>query len=83
MVESVTITRIAARIRQATGVAGPNLTNVALRPTLAGEQIPNTPETLARWIHDPPAVDAKTAMPNLGVKDEDLKDIACYLYTLR
>jgi hypothetical protein len=36
-----------------------------------------------KWIQDPPAVDDKTAMPKLGVKESDARDIASYLYTLR
>jgi cytochrome c1 len=36
-----------------------------------------------RWIQNPPEVDDKTAMPNMGVNDKDARDIATYLYTLR
>jgi cytochrome c1 len=36
-----------------------------------------------RWIRDPPGVDAKTAMPRLGVTEPDARDIAAYLYTLK
>jgi cytochrome c1 len=36
-----------------------------------------------RWIENPPAVDEKTVMPNMGVTDKDARDIATYLYTLR
>src|SRR5919198_5350702 len=32
----------------ATGVTGPNLTNIALRPTIAGNTIPSSPEMLRR-----------------------------------
>jgi cytochrome c1 len=38
---------------------------------------------MLRWLHDPPAVDPKTAMPNLHITDSDARDIAAYLYTLK
>jgi cytochrome c1 len=50
----------------ATGVAGPNLTNVVLRPTLAGDSIPNSPEMLQRWLLDPAALSRAPACPTWG-----------------
>jgi cytochrome c1 len=38
---------------------------------------------MARWLKDPPAVDPKTAMPNVGATDDEVRDISAYLYTLR
>jgi cytochrome c1 len=61
---------------------GPPLTRVGTRVYLGGVLV-NTPENMTRWLKDPPAVDPKTAMPNVGATDDDVKDIACYLYTLR
>lgn len=46
---------------------GPPLTGVATRTYIAGV-LSNTPENLFRWIVDPPAIDAKTAMPKIGVE---------------
>jgi len=43
----------------------------------------NTPANLFRWIRTPQQVEAGTAMPNLGVTEEQARDIASYLYTLR
>ena len=63
----------------ATGVAGPNLTNIALRPTLAGESIPNSPEMLQRWLMNPAAIKPGTAMPNLGLSDQDARDLVAFL----
>jgi cytochrome c len=34
------------------------------------------------WLMNPPGVDPKTAMPNMGVNTKDASDIAAYLYTL-
>lgn len=64
------------------GRVGPPLTGVASRSMLAGE-LPNTPENMMRWIEDPPAINPNTAMPNLGVKPQEARDIVAYLYTLR
>jgi mono/diheme cytochrome c family protein len=61
---------------------GPPLAGLPERAYVAGV-LPNTPRNLERWILDPPGVDAKTAMPNLGVSPSDARDIAAYLYTLR
>jgi cytochrome c1 len=63
----------------ATGVAGPNLSNIALRPTLAGESIPNSPDMLVRWLLDPPALKPGTTMPNLGLSEQDARDLAAFL----
>lgn len=44
----------------------------------------NTPQHMIRWIQDPPAIDSATAMPNVGVTEEDARDIVASLciYTL-
>ena len=52
------------------------------RAILAGE-LPNTPANMIRWVRDPQAVEPATAMPNLGVTEQQARDIAAYLYTLR
>jgi cytochrome c len=36
-----------------------------------------------RWIQHPELLRRPTAMPEMGVTDEDARDIAAYLYTLR
>lgn len=69
-------------ISGARGLTGPPLTGVASRLYIGGV-ITNTPEHVVRWILDPTAIDDKTAMPNLGVTEQDAKDIAAYVYTLR
>jgi cytochrome c1 len=52
------------------------------RTYIAGE-LPNTVENLVRWVKDPPAVEPGTAMPKLGLSDQQALDVAAYLYTLR
>ena len=69
-------------VRGADSLVGPPLTRVAARTYLAGV-LTNTPDNMIRWIKDPPGVDPLTAMPNLNVTDEDARDIASYLYTLK
>jgi cytochrome c1 len=69
-------------VRGADSLVGPPLTKMAARTYVAGVMT-NTPDHLIRWIKDPPGVDPLTAMPNLGVTDQDARDIASYLYTLK
>ena len=69
-------------IRAARGVVGPPLMFFARRTMIAGE-LPNSPDNLVRWIENPAAVEPKTAMPKLGLTDQQAHDVAAYLYTLR
>ena len=69
-------------IRGADGLVGPPLTLFAHR-TYVGGELPNTPPHLIRWIRDPPAVEPGTAMPALGLSEQQARDVAAYLYTLR
>jgi cytochrome c2 len=69
-------------IEGATATVGPPLIQVAVRQYLGGHLL-NTPGNMVRWIQHPQAIDPSNAMPELGVTDQDAKDIAAYLYTLR
>lgn len=66
----------------ADALVGPPLDRMASRVYIAGVLV-NTPDNMVKWLHDPPAVDALTAMPNVGADDEDVRDIASFLYTLK
>ena len=66
-------------IRSADGDVGPPLARFARRTFIAGE-LPNTPDNLVRWLRDPPAVEPRTAMPALGLSEQQARDIAAYLY---
>jgi cytochrome c len=66
----------------ANGLVGPPLTGIAVRQYLAGE-LPNTPENMMRWIQHPHQVEPHTVMPEMNVSEQDSRDIAAYLYTLR
>jgi cytochrome c len=61
------------------GAAGPELTGLAKRAYIAG-RLTNRPDNLAEWIADPQSVDPETAMPDLGLSQDEARDIAAYLY---
>ncbi len=63
----------------ATGEVGPPLGGFARRLYVAG-QLPNTPANLIRWIRTPQSVYPGNVMPDLGVSQNDARDIAAYLY---
>ena len=65
----------------ANGRVGPPLSEVASRAYIGGAT-PNTPENLVQWIQNPRSLSPQTAMPYLGVAEQDARDIAAYLYLL-
>lgn len=69
-------------VHAARGMVGPPLIYMSQRTMIAGE-LPNTPENLVRWIENPKAVEPHTAMPDLGLTEDQAYDVAAYLYTLR
>jgi cytochrome c2 len=71
-----------AGVPGAHGLVGPPLTGVRERYYIAGE-LANSPDNLMRWIQHPHQVEPHTAMPEMGVSEQDSRDIAAYLYTLR
>jgi cytochrome c oxidase assembly factor CtaG/cytochrome c2 len=69
-------------ISGATALVGPPLGGIASRSFIAGVLV-NNPSNMITWLLNPPAVDSKTAMPNMGVTEKDARDMSAYLYTLR
>lgn len=69
-------------IYQARGVVGPPLYFFGRRTMIAGE-LPNTPDNLVRWLRDPRSVEPGTAMPALGLSQDQAQDIAAYLDELQ
>jgi cytochrome c len=69
-------------IRGAKGVVGPPLTQFALRSYIGGE-VANTPRNLIRWVKDPHQIEPRTAMPAVGLDEQESRDVAAFLYTLR
>lgn len=67
----------------ATGNAGPDLTHVASRASLAALTIPNSPERLRQWIRHPQEVKPGNAMPAVDLTRAQLVRILAYLETLR
>jgi cytochrome c1 len=60
---------------------GPPLKGVASRVIIGGV-LPNSPENMVLWLRHPQKVAPLTAMPDLGVTEQDARDIAAYLATL-
>jgi cytochrome c len=69
-------------IHGANGVFGPPLNSFGARTYIAGE-FPNAPKYLVPWIMAPQLMKPKTSMPDLGLSEQQARDVAAYLYTLR
>jgi cytochrome c len=69
-------------IRGADGTVGPSLADFANRGVLAGK-LSMTTDNIVAWIMDPQALDPGVAMPDMGVSEEDARDVAAYLLTLQ
>ena len=66
----------------ADGEAGPDLTHLASRLTLAAGTTPNTRDHLSTWITDPQRVKPGNLMPPSHLPPEDLQALLDYLATL-
>ena len=64
------------------GMVAAPLTWFSRRTFIAGE-VPNTAENLVLWIRSPQAIEPHTAMPSAGLTDQQARDVAAFLYTLR
>lgn len=63
----------------ARGSIGPALEELSQRRVLAG-RLPHTVENLVRWIRTPQSIDARSAMPDTGLSEQEARDIVAYLY---
>jgi cytochrome c2 len=63
----------------ADALAAPPLDHFYERSYIAG-RLPNTEDNLLKWIQDPQQVEPGTAMPNLGVTQDEARDMVAYLY---
>lgn len=61
---------------------GPPLDGMARRTRIAGV-LDNTPENMVRWLRQTQQVKPGTAMPELGLTEQDARDIAAYLQAVR
>ncbi len=73
----------AVRGTLAGGNAGPDLTHVASRRTLAAGLLPNTPGHLGGWIANPQALKPGSRMPRVPMSADEFRLIHHYLQTLR
>jgi cytochrome c oxidase subunit 2 len=65
------------------GGIGPDLTHFGSRKTIAGGILPNTPENLARWLRNPPAVKPGSLMPDQRLSDAEVAALVAYLQSLK
>lgn len=67
--------------------AGPNLTLLGCRTTLAAGVLPNTPENLTKWLEDPGSIKPGVYMGEVIHKgtltDEQIKQLVDYLESLK
>lgn len=68
-------------IRLADGLVGPPLNHMGKRVYIAG-LLRNTPANMIRWLRDPQGVVPGNAMPDMGLSEDQARDIAAYLSTL-
>jgi cytochrome c2 len=69
-------------IERADGLVGPPLDHMGRRIFIAG-LLRNTPDNMMTWLRNPQAVSPGNAMPDLGLDEDQARDITAYLYTLR
>lgn len=67
---------------EAGGMAGPDLTHLMSRTTLASGAVANTPGGLSGWIGNPQAIKPGTKMPTLLLSGPQLAAVRAYLLTL-
>jgi cytochrome c oxidase subunit II len=68
---------------QASGRAGPDLTHLASRETIAAGRLPNVPESLPPWLLDPHAFKPGVKMPPNALTEGEAEALLAYLETLQ
>jgi cytochrome c2 len=68
-------------VRSEPSWVGPPLTHWGQRSYIAGSLV-NNEDNLVRWLTDPQSVEEGTAMPDLGVTEQDARNIAAYLLSI-
>jgi cytochrome c oxidase subunit 2 len=66
----------------AQGTYAPDLTHLMSRETLASGMVPNTSESLKRWVADPQPIKPGCLMPAFGLSSKKRSAIVDYLLTL-
>ncbi len=67
---------------EAAGRAGPDLTHLAARHTIAAGTLENTSGNLYGWVADAPGIKPGTLMPRLDLDPRTLQALVAYLRTL-
>jgi cytochrome c1 len=65
----------------ARGLVGPPLDHMGKRVFIAG-LLHNTPANMVTWLRDPQKIVPGNAMPDMGLSEEQARDVTAYLYTL-
>jgi cytochrome c oxidase subunit 2 len=68
---------------RATGTFGPDLSHLMSRQTLGAGVIPNNPDNLRRWIHEPQAMKPGNLMPDMQLTAAELESVHAYLLSLK
>jgi cytochrome c oxidase subunit 2 len=67
----------------ASGTAGPDLTHVGSRATIAAGVLPNDAEHMRAWLLDPQRYKPGSLMPRVPLSDAELDAVAAYLGALK
>ena len=70
------------QINDASGNIGPPLNGIGSRAYLSGVRS-NSTDMLMEWIRFPQKIVPGNAMPDMGVSEEDARDIAAFLDSLK
>jgi cytochrome c oxidase subunit 2 len=63
--------------------AGPDLTHLMSRATIAAGTLPNNSGSLSGWIENPQGAKPGALMPDQALSGAELNDLRAYLETLR
>ena len=66
----------------ASGQVGVSLSGLSRRAEFAGKVV-NEPQWLIAWIEHPQNISPGVGMPDIPMSDQDARDMAAYLYSLR
>ena len=69
-------------VRWPVGVVAAPLDGFGSSPLISG-RLPNQPDVLVRFVRDAPSLDPQTGMPPMPLSEEEARDVAAYLYSLR
>ncbi len=93
--EKTCITCHTVRGHEGIGIAGPELTHVGARSSIAAGVLENTTERLHQWIKDPAYfkpgnkmyhggyIDVTTGQPKFSLTDQEIDAIVAYLHSLK